>query len=291
VATFEEARLVSCNSDTSLKLAVPAGSKPVVYRLRATGEPSLEETFKVRRGKLTGTYLAEDEIDQTDLIFILADPNSPPTGFPLTYLIGLLAGQHETLVRGATLVKRLADIVTPQQEAQGTSETSHPKQTLSTLEEARRGLREADTALRKAMSSISGLENGFATMLDKNDAESITQPVPTAVIITPEIFKGPVKELLNEIGAICAEIEPRLKSAATTLQEILDVSDQLTIEQYRQSWDNATEAATAARLPLLKMISCLRFQLGSEELPLVLWRVHDQVQEIVETLRWGVLRQ
>jgi hypothetical protein len=289
VATFEGARLVTCNSDTPLKLAVPAGSKPVVYRQRATGELFLEETFKVRRGKLTGKYLAEDEIEQTDLIFILANPTDPLTDFPLTYLIDLLAGQRETLARGAILVERLAKTVTPQQETPSPAEALHPKQTLSTLEEARRGLREADTALRKAMSSISGLETGFATILDKNETESITQPAPTA--ITPELFEGPAREILMEIGAVCAELEPRLKSATTNLQDILETSDNLTIEQYRQGWDNATKSAIAARLPLLKMISYLRLQLGSEKLPLILWRVHDQVQEIVETLRWGVLRR
>jgi hypothetical protein len=50
------------------------------------------------------------------------------------------------------------------------------------------------------------------------------------------------------------------------------------------------EAARTAQRPLLEVITELRHQLGADRLPLVVWRIHDQVQVIVETLRWGVLR-
>jgi hypothetical protein len=141
------------------------------------------------------------------------------------------------------------------------------------------------------MTSIGGLENGFAIILDTSSSQMTPQPAPATTTITPEIFEGPVRDTLNEIGAICTEIVPRLKSTATALQQTIDTPAGFTVEQYRQSYHTAITAAQVAREPLLKIITQLRLEISTEKLPLVLWHVHDQVQEIAETLRWGVLRR
>ena len=181
-------------------------------------------------------------------------------------------------------------MLAPPQAVSGTPTAPPPAQTLTTLEEARRGLREADAALRKAINSIGGLEHGFATILDKNQVAAIPQPAAVAAAITPEIFEGPAKDILTEIGGVCLELVPQLNTAAAALQQTLEAADSFTIEQYRQGYVTAVDTAQAVRQPLLKIISNLRLELCSEKLPLVLWSIHDQVQEIAETLRWGVLR-
>ena len=70
----------------------------------------------------------------------------------------------------------------------------------------------------------------------------------------------------------------------------VDAFENFTVEQYRQSYTTAATAIQVVRESLLKIITQLRQDIGSEKMPLIAWRVHDQVQEIVETLRWGVLR-
>jgi hypothetical protein len=84
---------------------------------------------------------------------------------------------------------------------------------------------------------------------------------------------------------------PQLKSAITTLESTLDPTSNFTVEQYRQSYAAAVATAQSARQPLLEIITRLRLEIGAERLPFITWRVHDQVQEIAETLRWGVLRK
>jgi hypothetical protein len=254
----------------------------------------LEETFKVRRGKLSGTYPSEDDVDQTDLLLTLADPLSPLTDFPQAYLAGLLAGQTEALARSVLWLETLAQMLTlPPAEGlnQAPSRSRHPEQTLNTLEEARRGLREADIALRKAMSSIGGLELGFSTILDKDQAETTFSPAPASVTISPALFEGPAREILLEIGARCAELAPPLEAAATGLRQILETPERLTVEQYQTGYSQAVASAQQARQPLLDTVSRLRLQFSLEKLPLVLWPIHDRLQNIAELLRWGVLRR
>jgi hypothetical protein len=152
-------------------------------------------------------------------------------------------------------------------------------------------LSEAETALRKAMASIGGLEEGFATILDQSSSPAIPQPATAPAAIRPDIFEGSAREVLVEAGAACAGIVPSLKAAATALQQTLDSPGGFTIEQYRQSYTTAVAAARTAREPLLKIITRLRLEIASERLPLLVWRVHDQVQEIAESLRWGVGRK
>ncbi|MEW5959126.1 MAG: hypothetical protein AB1801_15450, partial [Chloroflexota bacterium] len=287
--TFDPASLMTCDQATPLKLTAGAAKKPAAFRLRLNGELIAEDQLKVKQGKWSGLYRAEDGVDQTDLLLIVADPAAPFTDFPAAYLRDLLTAQVQTLCRGAALAKNLGNMLAVSPSAPA-APAQRPQVTLNTLEEARRGLREADAALRKAITSISGLESGFATMLDKAGSGVTPQPAPASTAITPEIFEAPIQEALVEIGATCQELASALNAAAAGLHSKIGTPDSFTVEQYRQGYQTAVAAAQAARQPLLKIIAQLRHQLGSAQFPLLIWRIHDQVQEIAETLRWGVLR-
>lgn len=289
--TEDSARLVTCDQTTSLRLDIEPDTNPLVYRLRLNGELIIDDSLKGKGSKLSGSYLAEDDVDQTDLMLILNDPAAFLTGFPLTYLRRLLAAQAQTLRQGAALAESLARRLTVSDEGGPEPPAAGPpaRHTLTTLEEARRGLGEADAALRKAMASIGGLETGLSTILGQESDETTPQTA-TPVTVRPEIFEGQARENLLEIGTVCADISPSLKSAAAAIQKIAEGAAGFTVEQYRQNYDTAVEAAGSARQPLLAIITNLRVEIASENLPLVLWRIHDQVQDIAESLRWGVLR-
>jgi hypothetical protein len=245
----------------------------------------------MQRGKLSGPYLAEDEFDQTDLLLILTDPTIPLTDFPLAYLSDLLAAQAQTIIGCVTLAETLGKMLTASPDTPESASPERPQRTLTTLEEARRGLRDADAALRKAITSISGLENGFATILDHNSSAITPRPAQAATSITPQIFDGPARDILTEVGTAVTELIPQLTAAATALQDTIDSAAGFTVEQYQQAYTTAVAQVQAARRPLLKAITQLRVEIGTQKLPLIAWSVHDQVQEIEETLRWGVLRQ
>ncbi len=285
-ANFTDTSLVTGSKDTALKLDIPPNTKPVACQLRLNGQLAVDNTLAVKRGKLSGVYLSEDEIDQTDMVLIITDPETPLNDFPRTYLITLLKIQAQALGHCAALAESLGQVLKSKPE---TGRERPPAHTLNTLEDARRGLQEADVALRKAITSISGLEEGFATILGKTEPEP-PQPVTSTLTISPEIFDGPAQELLIEIGALCTQIIPQLKSAETTIRQIIEESDGLTVEEYQRGYETATTAAQTVRQLLLKVITRLRQEINAERLPLIVWRVHDQVQEIAETLRWGVLR-
>ncbi len=289
-ATFDEATIITGGSDTTLKLNLATGEKPAVYRLQLNGELLAADLLKVSRSKLSGAYQVEDEHAQTDLVLLLANPSQALPNFPSTYLINLLAAQNQALTRSAAMAARLGQLLAPPQGLAPGATPKPPAHTLSTLEEARRGLREADAALRKAMSSIGGLEEGFATILDKDLGRVTPQQTAASLVITPELFDGPAKDILVEIGTSCLQIVPPLNQTAARLQQRLESGEKLTVKQYQCSYAEAVVAAQAARQPLLKIIARLRLELGQRELPLMLWSVHDQVQELAETLRWGVCR-
>ncbi len=289
-ATFDGAAIITCQGDTTLKLNLPTGEKPAGYRLRLNGELLATDSLKVSRGKLSGSYQAEDEQDQTDLILLLANPNRAVRDFPATYLITLLAAQSQALTRSAALAARLGQLLTLPQDVTPGAIAKPPAHTLSTLEEARRGLRDADAALRKAMSSIGGLEHGMAAILDKERAGAMPQPAAAGLTITPDLFEGPAKDILVDIGTRCLEIVAPLNEAAASLQQIVESAERLTVKQYQRSYTEAVTSAGTARQLLLEMIARLRLGLGRRDLPLALWSVHDQVQELAETIRWGVCR-
>ena len=289
-ATFDEATLITAGGDTTLKLNLPAAAKPAVYRLRLDGELLPTASLKVSRGKLNGLYQVEDEHGQIDLILLLTNPNRALGDFPSIYLTNLLAAQKQALTRSADMATRLGQLLSLPQHLNTEAVPKAPAHTLNTLEEARRGLREADAALRKAMSSIGGLEHGMAAILDKDRGGIIPQSAAVDLTITPDLFEGPAKDILIELGARCLEIVSPLNEAAASLPQLLESAEKLTVKQYQRRYAEAVTAAQTARQPLLKIITHLRLELGRHNLPLTLWPVHDQVQELVETLRWGVCR-
>ncbi len=284
VVSFPGGGAVTRSSETTLKIDLPTGAKSAVYRLRLTGELVSEDKLRVSRGKLSGLYLAEDFADQTDLVFILNDLTAPLSDFPLTYLSHLLTAQAHTLARCATLATILSQTLSPAPADRETTLPEQPVKTSYVLGEARRGLNEAEAALRKTLGSVSELEVGFAAILGK------AAPAPASLPVSPAIFEGQARDMLAEVGAACAKIEPTLLLAANVLHRTLETPTGFTIEQYQQSYTAAITAARAARGPLLEVIGLLRLEIASERLPLVVWRIHNQVQEIAESLRWGVLR-
>jgi hypothetical protein len=276
--------------NTPLKIETALETGTTVYRLYLDGQLETDASLKVSRGKLGGLYQIEDETGQTDLVFLLSNPTAPLKGFLSAYLHDLLAAQVEILSHCAYRAERLSQMLTPSDEPE--SETAHPKKpgvTSYTLQEARRGLREADAALRKAVSSIGGLEGGFDIMLDK-EREVVPQPATGPVNISPEVFEGQARDILVDAGAVCAKMATQLKLAAEQVQDIID-SPGLTVAQYQESYVLAVDTTQQVREALLEIIAQLRLEIASERLPLVVWRIHDQIQTVTESLRWGVLRQ
>ncbi len=287
IVPVENGLFVTCPGDTPLKIDTTVESKTPVYRLRFNGDLIADENLKVSRKKLSGLYQAEDEVSQTDWVWVIPD-EAALEGLPLTYLRTLLAGQMLSLKQAATLAEALGQTLSvdghkpqPQLASQPSPGTSYM------LNEARRGLREADAALRKALASIGELEGGFATMLgQKGSPES--RPASEPVAIDPQAFEGKARDLLLEIGEGCHKVGRVLSATAKHLQQMID--GELTIEQYRHLCAEMATPLQSTHTLLLKHIALLRLELASEELPLVLWRVHDQVQAIAESLRWGVVR-
>ncbi len=283
IASFPGGVVITRSSDTALKIDLPLAAKAKVYRLGFSGELLGDETLKLSRGKVSGLYQAETAAGPTDLLLILDNAAAPLPNFPLNYLRSLLAAQAQTLVRTAEKAAALGENLSA-----GPVEPEHaaaPRPSSATLERARQGLSDADAALRKAMASIGALEGGFATILGKESSPAAVTPP----VITPAIFEGEAKNVLLEVGAACAKIAPVLRAAAETLQPTLAAST-FTVEQYRRDYAAARSAVRATREPLLELIALLRLEIAAERLPLLAWRVHQQVQEIAEGLRWGVLR-
>jgi hypothetical protein len=245
--------------------------------------------FNVARGKLNGLYLTEDQNSQTDLLLLLNDP-SISSGFISTYLRALLQSQAQTLAYCAALAVQLAQALTPVPAEPGAASPPQAKPTSYTLAEARRGLREADAILRQAVASIGGLEAGFETILGRGKPE-IPQPAQPAALLTPAILdEGQARETLLEAGRVCADIAPELNATAAALQKTLAAAAGLTPEHYRQNYNAAVTTAQTCYQLLLDVLARLRLEIAAKELPLVAWRVHDQVQSLAERLRWGVLR-
>lgn len=287
---FDKGEAFSSGQDTPLKFSLPKGSKPTLYRLRLSGELIIDEGLKTQRGKITGQYVVEDEISQTDWIFCIDNPDEPLTGFPQTYLRRLLNAQFQTLLKCGGLVESLSEILSPKSvlsppEIRNPAGASHTY----TLNEARRGLKQADVALRKAIRSIGGLEAGFDIILGRPTPE-IPQSAKGTIVINPEVFDASIKNILYDIGKGCAESAVDLKTASDIVQQTLDEAQNLTIERYQQSYTSAVTAAAHCRQNLHQVIGQLRTEIATEKLPLVIWRVHDQIQSISKRLRWGVLR-
>ena len=95
---------------------------------------------------------------------------------------------------------------------------------------------------------------------------------------------------MYHIGKVCTESAIELKTASDMVQQIVDETQSLTIERYQTSYTNAVTATIHCRQNLHQVIAQLRTEIAAEKLPLVIWRVHDQIQSISKRLRWGVLR-
>lgn len=278
IVPFPGGTALTRGSDSSLKIGLTAGAKSAIYRLGLTGQLLPDDRFKVSRSKLNGLYRAVADSVQTDLILVLNDSAAPLGEFTYTYLSYWLTAQAQTLTRCAELAAAVG------QTLADPSAPARPAKSSYLLTEARRGLSEADVALRKALASISELEGGFATILGKSGPQPVKEPVR----VSPDIFEAPAREVLAEVGAACAKIAPSLQSAAANLERTLAASPGFTVEQYQQSYVTAVTTAQTARTALLKVIALLRLEIASEKLPLVAWRVHDQIQELAENLRWGI---
>ena len=137
------------------------------------------------------------------------------------------------------------------------------------------------------MASINALSDGFATILDKEHPAAIPQPADNPVAISPEAFEDEARGILIEVGTVCAEIVPQLEAAAKALQETVAGST-FTIEQYQQNYATAVTAVQTVRESLYQVLAKLRFEIASERLLLVTWRIHDQVQAMADSLRWGI---
>jgi hypothetical protein len=282
--------LITSAQEAPLKINLPKGAKPEAYRLSLSGALSGAEGLAVNRGKLSGLYPVEDDKAQTDCLLVIDQPATSLTGFTLTYLQRLLQSQAEALAQGATLASQLGQALAPPPEKTEQSRSQAPTRPLPyTLAEARRGLKEADAALRKAMASVGGLEAGFGTILGKPGSETAQAAAP-APAISPEIFEGVAREVLHEAGATCLALAPRLDSAAKSVRQTVENPEGFTAAQYQAAYTAAIEAAQTAREQLLSLIERLRTEIAAEELPLVAWRVHDQLQALAEGLRWGVMR-
>ncbi len=282
--------VVTSWGNTPLKIETAMTTGTMAYRLYLNGQLETDDTLKVARGKLSGLYQAENDVGQTDLVFLLSDSAAPLKGFLSAYLCDLLRAQVEVLHHCAGRAERLSQMLTPSGEPElETARSQKPGVTSYTLQEARRGLREADVALRKAVSSIGGLEGGFDIMLDK-EREVEPQPATGPVSISPEVFEGQARDILVDAGAVCAKMVPQLNSAAETMQRVVD-STGLTVPQYQESYALAVDTAQQVRKALLEVVAQFRLEIASERLPLVVWRIHDQILTVTESLRWGVLRQ
>ncbi len=266
-----------------LKIDLPAGVKPAVFQLLLNGGLT-EAAFTVARGKLRGNFLAE-----ADLVVYLENPAEPLAGELAAYFSSRLAAQRATLVWSANQAQKLgqaAAVAVPPEGGKPQPKATSPLP--ATITEARRGLSKAEAALKKAVASISGLEAGFDTVLDKPEA-ALPQPAPEAVTFTAEIFEVKTQTELAQIGEIYAGMAGQLKTAAAALQQTL--AGPFTIEQYRQAHQLAVNAAQTAGAALGAIIAQLRLEIAAEQLPLVAWRLHDQTQTIADTLRWGILRR
>jgi hypothetical protein len=287
VSTWPDGAFITRSGDTTLKLSLAAGAKAQVYRLYFSGQLLLESQLKLSRGKLTGLYRAGDETGLTDLYLVINNPAAPLSEFPLAYLSHLLVAQAHTLERCAGVITALGQALSVGQAIPIPPEEKKTPARSYLLDEARRGLRQAEAALRKATASIGDLESGFSTILGKSRSARL---IEAAVYLNLGAFDPLARGLLAEVGETCAAVGPALHAAAHRVDSCLSTPGGFTIEQYQQTYTATLADVDTVKAALFEIIGLLRLELAAERLPLVTWRLHDQIQEIAESLRWGVLR-
>lgn len=280
---------VMADQDTNLKVALPEDArKAACYRLRATGELIVDDNLRVFRGKLSGQYLLEDDSSQTDRVFYITAPDEPLPDFIAVYLKRLLNAQRQALLRCSTILETLSEVLNF--EAATKPDTGQSKKTVSStvLDEARRGLQDADAALKKAVRSIGGLESGFDTMLDRASLKA-QQSAKDTLVFASETFEADTKTILSRINEICDKSAVELKPAADRVQQTLD-GQALTLEQYQQSYAGAVATAAEHRQTFDHLTAQLRTHIAARSQPLAVWYVHDQIERAGKGLLWGVLR-
>lgn len=285
--------LLDAMQDIDLKIDLPKGSRPQVFTLYFNGEIAENTDVAASRGKLKGPFVLEDVTGHVDRLLCLADPAAPLSPSVAACLQPLLALQQATLLACVRQAEALSAQLTGGQAsppAPGTpARRAAQGPTPATITEARRGLHQAEAALKKAMSALGGLETGFDSILQRGQPAETPQPDAPPVAVTAAAFEGPARDSLLRAAEVCAAIAAPLKTAASTLTAV-DASS-LTLAEYRQNFAAATHAAHNAQHALLPLLELMRLELASEQLPLVAWRVHQQVLHLSESLRWGVLRR
>ncbi|MCB0211868.1 MAG: beta-galactosidase [Anaerolineae bacterium] len=286
---FKGGRVVMSGQDTRLKIDLPKDfGKLICYRLRSTGELMVDSQLKISRGKLSGSYQIEDEVAQTDMLVCMVDMQTPLPNFLSTYLNFLLDAQLQTLLKCKDLMEALHELLSSKLNV--ASEPSHQKEPYSsyTLKEARRGLKDADMALRKAIRSIGGLESGFDSILGRPTPEA-PRPAKGSLVINPRVFDNDVRKILYTIGDTCGQAAAELTAVINSLSAKGTIEN-LTIEHYQQSYAQIVTAAIHAYQEIDPLVAQLRINIATEKLPLVTWRIHDQIESIGKRLQWGILR-
>lgn len=136
---------------------------------------------------------------------------------------------------------------------------------------------------------MGGLDAGFSALL-RPEKSAAPHPLIEPTPITPEAFEEPIRSTLLATGEVSRAIALKLRPVAEELQGQLTGGPALTVALYQEYFERAIAAAQSALPPLQETLTRLRLETAAEELPLVTWRIHNQVQAIVEELRWGVLR-
>jgi hypothetical protein len=286
VLPVDNGGVILAGQDSEIKLPVPKETRPQAYRLLTSGrlQPSAPR-IKTSRGKLRGHYYVSDEMGDTDIIFYMNDPEQPLAEELAYYLQTHLTARRSALAHWGKQAAQLAEGLSARPEKTTRSKTGG--YTSYTLDEARRGLREAEAALKKAVSSIGSLSSGLETVVGKQNVETVTALVPP-LPISAYAFEGETRELMLSIAQVCREIVAAIKPTADDLKN-LSQADTLTIAEYQQGHTKAIETAIQAQNMALPLIANMREAMANEQLPLVTWRVHQQLQAIATALQWGVL--
>jgi hypothetical protein len=286
VLPVENGGIILSGQDNEIKLPLPKETKPLAYRLLVSGGlTACGPVIRASRGKLRGHYYLADEAGDTDLIFFVSDPEQPLAAPLAHYLQKQLAARRATLAHWGKEAALLSEELSTTPEKR--SPTTGSGYASSTLEEARRGLREAEAALKKAVLAIGSLSSGLETAVGKQSSDTVTAVSP-AVPITAYAFEGETRKMLLAVAALGRNVVARIKPAANSLKSVSEAPT-LTIVQYQQAHSAAVDSAVQARQLVLPMITDLREAMAAEQLPLVTWRVHQQLQAITSGLHWGVL--
>ncbi len=267
--------LITRPDSATLELDMPTELPLTAYRLHQNGRLWLDDYIKSTPSKLKGRYRA----DETDLVFLLNDSSAPLNGFLLLYLKNLLTAQIQIFSHAAKWATHLAQMLTLSHEDEPTFRGK-----------VGRDLSEAEAVLQKATASIRELESGFATILGKSKPETISlginNELPQKILYPTGISKLALRFLVT-VGHACANIVPKLEMAVAVLQATLDKPLGFTVEQYQQSYETAIATAQTIRQSLGEMIAQLRLEIAMDSTPedKTAWRIHDQVQEIAESMK------